>query len=775
MEWTADHPAHVDRRRHAVMRDPLPLATRDPLPRSVRMVVGCVLVLVAGCQSADRRTVITLWHQMPPAERTVLGEQLARFQRLHPAIRVRTLYKETEELRSGFQAAALAGTGPDLVYGPSDALGAFQTMGIVRDMTPWFPPAVRDCFVPGSLTFLPADDGRRSLVQVGDRVGNHLALVYNRRLVARPPATTDELLRLARASTVDLDGDGRTDRYGIVWNFVEPFFVVPFLTGYGAWLFADAGQKTPALDTPQSVAAYRFVLSLQDTYHVIPRNCDYETADSLFKTGKAAMIINGDWSWGDYLASDAIDAAIAPLPIVSETGLPMRPLVATKGYSLSVTATPRRVAAAIELVRFMTSIDVQRAFMRELKTLPARRELLRDPLLNSDPTLRDSALQVARARPMPVVPELRAVWDAMRPSYQALLGGAMTPEVAAATMQREAVAKIEQMNRKVRPGGAAWLIEVAAGLFAIAVLIVERKNIARLVADGRRSQLAYLMVLPALLVMALTTAFPFFYNVALSFSNMSLRHFRDWQVTGLENYTEVLMDPTFYAVLVKTIVWTTVNVLFHVGLGIVLAVAINGPVRGKAIYRILLILPWAVPAYITALTWRGMFNYEYGAINLIASHYLALPMVNWLGSPREAFLACIVTNVWLGFPFMMIITLGGLQGIPRELYEAASIDRASRPRQFFSITLPLLKPVLLPATTLGAIWTFNNLNVIWLVSNGGEPSDKTHILVSYVYKAVFNLYRYGYGAALSMIIFFLLLLFSFLFLARSRAAENVYG
>jgi arabinogalactan oligomer/maltooligosaccharide transport system permease protein len=135
--------------------------------------------------------------------------------------------------------------------------------------------------------------------------------------------------------------------------------------------------------------------------------------------------------------------------------------------------------------------------------------------------------------------------------------------------------------------------------------------------------------------------------------------------------------------------------------------------------------------------------------------------------------ACIVTNVWLGFPFMMVIALGGMQGIPREMYEAAQIDRVPRWKQFWHITLPMLKPVLLPAITLGTIWTFNNLNVVWLVSNTGEPSDKTHILVSYVYKAVFNFYQYGYGAALSMVIFAILLVFSLFFLARTRATEGV--
>jgi arabinogalactan oligomer/maltooligosaccharide transport system permease protein len=258
----------------------------------------------------------------------------------------------------------------------------------------------------------------------------------------------------------------------------------------------------------------------------------------------------------------------------------------------------------------------------------------------------------------------------------------------------------------------------------------------------------------------------------------------------MQNYVELFADPEsvttsflgktfqvpkFWYIFAKTIVWTVVNVVLHVGLGVMLAVALNGPIRGKAIYRILLIIPWAVPAYITALSWRGMFDYEYGAVNLLLNQGLGLPPVNWLGNVSHAFQACIVANVWLGFPFMMVIALGGMQGIPQELYEAARIDRASRWHQFRHITLPLLKPVLLPAVTLGAIWTFNNLNVIWLVSNSGEPQDRTHILVSYVYKAVFNLYRYGYGAALSMVIFFLLLAFSVLFLKRTRATESVYG
>jgi len=767
-------------------------------PSGVRAVWGglfySLLFLLTGCQSHDPRQVITLWHQMVPKDRVVLHERIARFEADHPDLRIRTLYKETEELRSGFQAAALAGAGPDLVYGASDVLETFQTMGILADMSPWVDADFSNAFREGALTYLPSRHGanKRELVQIPDRYGNHLALVYNRNFIAVPPRTTDEMIRLGKAHTLDTNGDGRPDRYGLVWNYIEPFFAIPFLTGYGGWVFAEteeggetvASRSTdhpvPALDTPESVAAYRFILALRDREGIVPRNCDYETADSLFKTGHAAMIINGDWSWADYLATEGIDAAVAPLPTVSSTGLPMRPMVSPKGYSLNANADSRASARAMEFVHFMTGVETQREFMLRQRILPSRKALYQDPFLREDPTLVASVRQLERGRLMPVATELRAVWDAMRPHYQSLLGGNKSPREAARDMQIDALHGIDRMRRTSEASRPLWQWQWAGLLAAGGLLFWQRRSLAALLPDLRRQPVAYLFVLPAVGVIFLTVVFPFFYNVLLSFSNMSLTHFQDWQITGWRNYAEVFTEGIFYGVLAKTVFWTVINVTLHVTIGLMLALALNGPIRGKVVYRIMLIIPWAVPAYITALTWRSMLHLEYGAVNLLAERFyiyrlLGIEPINWLGDPTAMFAACIITNVWLGFPFMMVIVLGGLQGIPTELYEAARIDRASRWQQFVHVTLPLLKPVLVPAITLGAIWTFNNLNVIWLVSNGGEPADQTHILVSYVYKAVFNLYRYGYGAALSMVIFFLLLAFSLLFLQRSRATENVYG
>ncbi len=293
-------------------------------------------------------------------------------------------------------------------------------------------------------------------------------------------------------------------------------------------------------------------------------------------------------------------------------------------------------------------------------------------------------------------------------------------------------------------------------------------------ARNQTNRLAYSYVLPAMIAMGLVVLYPFIYNVVISFSNMNLSHFRDWQITGIDNYIAVLTDSVFWYFLFKTVLWTALNLIFHVGIGVMLAMILNKNLKGKSIFRVLLILPWAVPQYITALTWRGMFNAEYGAVNLLLDSWFGFT-VPWLSTEWGAFAACLITNIWLGFPFMMIIALGGLQSIPDSLYEAAEIDGAGAWYKFWNITVPLLKPVMVPAILLGIVWTFNNFNVVWLVSNSGEPSDTTHILVSWVYKAAFRYFRMGYAAAFSMIIFAILFLFSWRSIKRTGVTENVYG
>ena len=280
-----------------------------------------------------------------------------------------------------------------------------------------------------------------------------------------------------------------------------------------------------------------------------------------------------------------------------------------------------------------------------------------------------------------------------------------------------------------------------------------------------------MLVLPAVIVMLAVVLFPLLYNFWLAFRNMSLYHFTDHTFVGLAQFRELFSQSIFWEMLSKSLVWTTLNIVFHVGIGLFLALLLAGPIRGRGIYRTLLILPWAMPQYISALTWRGMFNYEYGAVNLILTRWLHLPAVPWLSDPTWAFLAPVIVNIWLGFPFMMIVSLGGLTAIPKELYEAADLDGAGAWTKFRAITIPQLMPVLTPAVLLGTIWTFNNMLVIWLVSRGGQPADHTHILVTYIYKVAFTYYRYSYAAAFSVVVFFILLVFVIFVMRRTTRIE----
>ncbi len=281
-------------------------------------------------------------------------------------------------------------------------------------------------------------------------------------------------------------------------------------------------------------------------------------------------------------------------------------------------------------------------------------------------------------------------------------------------------------------------------------------------------KLIWLFLLPSAAVIGCVVFYPFLYNLYISTTNMGLYHIRDYEFQGFANYVKIFTESDLYLFFGKTVVWTFVNVFFHMVLGISIAMLLNRQIRGRSIFRALLILPWAMPQYISALTWKGMFNYQYGSVNLILTKWLHLPAIEWFTNEYWAFAAPIITNIWLGFPFIMVVTLGGLQSIPKDLYEAADIDGASAIRKFFNITLPMLKPVLAPAIILGTIWTFNNLNVIWLVTDRGLPADKSHILVTYVYKAAFTYYRYGYAAAFSVFIFLILLIFVLFYIRYTK-------
>ncbi len=299
-----------------------------------------------------------------------------------------------------------------------------------------------------------------------------------------------------------------------------------------------------------------------------------------------------------------------------------------------------------------------------------------------------------------------------------------------------------------------------------------------------RYAIPIMLVAPAVLGLLILIGYPLLWELNVSFTNMSLRNFRDPGFLGLQtdmfvglaNYIEVFTQPVlkltgFWQLLAQTILWTSINVFFHVSLGMALALLLHRKMRGKGIYRALIILPWAVPQIIALLIWRTEYNFEYGAVNQLLG-LIGLGPYPWLSDPVWNFAAMVITNVWLGVPFMMVIILGGLQSIPYDYYEAAEIDGATSRQSFRAITLPLLRPVLTPAIILGTVWTFNNINVPFFINqNELETSD---ILVTALFRQAFQYNRYGDAAAFAFVIFLLLLAFTVVYVRRTGSLKGAY-
>ncbi|MCX8129477.1 MAG: sugar ABC transporter permease [Clostridia bacterium] len=267
----------------------------------------------------------------------------------------------------------------------------------------------------------------------------------------------------------------------------------------------------------------------------------------------------------------------------------------------------------------------------------------------------------------------------------------------------------------------------------------------------------FILTIPSLTIVLMVVVFPIAYCVYISFTNMNMYHWNKFNVIGIDNYIRTLkgIDVEFYRVLLRTIIWTVSNLALTVAIGLSLALLLNmKEIKYKGIIRTILILPWAVPSYITSLMWKGMFNHDFGIINA-ALEGIGIGRIEWLTSPTNAMIACIIVNIWLSFPFMMVVCLGALQSIDPTYYEAAEMDGASGIQKFTTITLRLIQPALIPAIILTTFVTFKQFDIIYLMTRG--LAGKLDVVMTYGYNIAFDSKNYSLSSAFSVIVFFLLL------------------
>ena len=398
------------------------------------LTVLLVLVMLMGLVSITSAKVnLVLWTKEGEEPLEWNKSLVEEFMKANPEVTVELVKKiDVEVLREDFLTASLAGAPPDLLWTVNDHAGPFVTADVIDPVDGLFD---LDIYVESALEAVKLE-GKYWGIPISN--GNHLMLLYNKKLISKAPEDTDELFTIGKKLTQE-------GNYALVWNQTEPFWLVPWLGGFDGKVFAEDG-VTPTLNTPEMVATLKFLYDMKFDAKIIPPECDYDAADTLFKEGKAAMIINGDWSLGGYMGVLGQDLGVARIPKVVATGTWPKPYTSGVYFMLAKGLSGDKLKAAQDFIGFVLSEEKQIEMVKLLNRLPALKEALEDPLVTENPILKGSSDQMVVGTPMPTVLEMRCNWDSMKPEMLAVLTATKTPEDAAKTMQTSAESCIKALE-----------------------------------------------------------------------------------------------------------------------------------------------------------------------------------------------------------------------------------------------------------------------------------------------------------------------------------------
>ncbi|MCA9649257.1 MAG: extracellular solute-binding protein [Myxococcales bacterium] len=705
------------------------------MARVLPLLVGPILLLLGSLAQAAEP--IRLWHAYRGAEEEALTEILADFD----GAPVETLAIPYDAFGSKLAAAIPLGEGPHLYIDSHERLGDYRRRKIV---VPVGDALEAGAFDPVALAAVRLDDEAWAVPLSRKSV----ALYVNTALVDEVPPTLEGIVALRSSLPKGV--------YPFAYEVKKAYSHAPLLHAFGGHMLTDDDRF--GFVGPEAEASVRFAASLVEQ-GAVPANADGGLVTNLFKSGKAAFAMSGPWLAADL--GDAVPYRVQPLPILEATGRPMQPFLTVEAVMLSPHGAQRDDVRA--LARHLAGAAAAEVRQRRARTVTARLDVAPPA---DDPLLAAFIAQAEQAIPMPTSPAMRSTWEPADRALAKVLRGQADP----ASALEEAAHRFDDVRRPPPPPASPlpMLVILSALTLWGAFVLVQRARQPGMRERLRRSLPAYRYVVHAVLAVGILVILPLVVGAGTAlFAGPA----GETQYVGLANFVDILTarggpllsTGSFYLVLLVTLLWTLVNVVFHLGLGLGLGLLLARPLlRMKAIYRVLLIVPWAVPNYVTALAWKGMFDQQYGAITgviLALNDTLgtSIEPIAWFSSFTTAFTANAATNIWLGFPFMMVVTIGALTGVPKDVLEAAEVDGATRWQRLTKVVLPMIRPTMMPAITLGAIWTFNMFNVVFLVS-GGDPDGSTDILVSEAYRWAFTREaQYGYAAAYAVLIFLLLM------------------
>lgn len=287
---------------------------------------------------------------------------------------------------------------------------------------------------------------------------------------------------------------------------------------------------------------------------------------------------------------------------------------------------------------------------------------------------------------------------------------------------------------------------------------------------SRDKRFIFLMLLPAFIFIGIFTYYPLLRGVTMAFQDYNLFNINNTKWVGLKNFKDILTPSAmnnFYQVLWNTLKWVIVSLFFQFMIGFALALLLNRPFRGVGLYKGIAFMPYAVSGFVIGIVWRWMYNGTSGVLNDLFMRLGVIDQpIGFLAQTETALNSVIVSNIWYGIPFFTIMIGAALQGVPEDLYEAAKVDGAGVFREFFSITLPFIKPVLILTLLLRVIWIFNMPDMIYSMTNGG-PAGSSRILTSYMIEYIYS-NDYGMGSAFGVIIMLILSLYTFVYLRLTK-------
>ncbi|HOA15549.1 MAG TPA: extracellular solute-binding protein [Bacillota bacterium] len=404
------------------------------------LVLSMLLVVFASLAVNAATTKLMFWEQDDPSAQVVMDQLIAKFEKAYPDVKVERSHFETEDLRKNFIATAIGSEGPDVVFGPNDNLGVFVPGGFVLSMEKVYGKAFLEKKFDANA--LEASKYEGEIFLLPDRNGNELCLIYNKKLIPTAPKTMEELI----ATTKKLQAEKKVD-FGVAFNTVEPFFTVPFLGAFDTFVLSNPSSEKlakPTLDLPGVGKMFAYLKGLMDD-KIAPRGVDYGAAEGLFKEGKVACLINGPWSFAGYVDA-GMSIGVARIPSIA--GKYPTSWTAVKGYCIS--AGTKKLDLAKKFVDFMTSTESQILLVPAHNQIPTTPEAMESPVVKNNVLLASQAEPVKYGVPMPIVPQMRACWDALKAVQADVFSNAIKPEEAPAKAQKLALDALKQMGINIK-------------------------------------------------------------------------------------------------------------------------------------------------------------------------------------------------------------------------------------------------------------------------------------------------------------------------------------